>query len=128
MKFLTLVKGSENAGQPPMELYAAVEQLGRELVKAGVMVGQGGLMPSGAGARARVAKQRITVTDGPFTEAKEVIGGYAIYHVQSKAEMMELVRRFCQVSLDHWPEWEGEVEVRQLYDGSDQLEGDAATA
>jgi hypothetical protein len=117
MRFMTIVKGSEDAGQPPPALYAAIDALGREAAARGVMVGMGGLLPTAMGARARLAKGRITFTDGPFSEAKEVIGGFAIYDVRSKEEALDWTRRFLQVHLDHWPAWEGEVEVRQMFEG-----------
>ncbi len=82
-----------------------------------VAVGTGGLLPTAVGARARLARGRIMVTDGPFSEAKEVIGGFAIFDVPSKEEALGWTRRFLQVHIDHWPEWEGEIEVRQLFEG-----------
>ncbi len=74
-------------------------------------------MPTALGARARLAGGKISVTDGPFSEAKEVIGGFAIYEVPSKAEALEWTRRFLQLHIEHWKGWEGEVELRQMFDG-----------
>ena len=116
MRFMTIVKGSDNARQPPAALFAAIDKLGREAAAKGVMVNMGGLLPTAAGARARIAKGRITVTDGPFSEAKEVIGGFAIYDVASKKEALEWTRAFLEAHIGLWDQ-ELEVEVRQMMDG-----------
>jgi hypothetical protein len=119
MKFMAIVKGAEGLNPPPA-LFQAIDALGREAAKAGVFVEMGGLMPTGAGARARLSKGKLTVTDGPFTEAKEVIGGFAIYDVANKDEALEWVRRFMDLHRIHWPEWEGETEIRQMYEAPPQ--------
>ena len=116
MKFMTLVKGAENAGPPPQALIDAIGRLGMEAGKSGVMVDMGGLMPSGVGARVRVTKGKLTITDGPFTEAKEVVGGYAVYSVGSREEAIEWTRRFMEAHREHWPGWEGETELRQIWE------------
>jgi hypothetical protein len=81
-----------------------------------VMVEMGGLLPTAMGARIRLAGGQLTVTDGPFSEAKEVIDGYAVYSVKSRDEALEWARRFMALHQEHWNRWEGEVELRQLYD------------
>ena len=116
MKFMTMVKSSEKSGPPPQALMSAIAKLGEEAGRKGVMVQMGGLMPTPFGARVRVAGGTISVTDGPFTEAKEVIGGFAVYDVPSKEEAIYWTRRFMEVHQEHWPEWEGETEIRQLYE------------
>jgi hypothetical protein len=116
MKFMTMVSSDETVTPPPPALFAAIMQLGADATKAGVLVEQGGLMRSGSGARVRISKGRIKVTDGPFSESKEVIGGYAVYEVQSKEEVLEWTRRFMQIHIDNWPGWEGVAEVRQIFD------------
>jgi hypothetical protein len=116
MKFMTLVKGAENAGPPPQALMDAIGRLGMEAGQSGVMVDMGGLLPSAVGVRVRVAKGKLTITDGPFTEAKEVVGGFAIYSVGSREEAIEWTRRFMEVHREHWPEWEGETELRQIWE------------
>jgi hypothetical protein len=75
MRFMTMVKSSETSGPPPKALMDAIAKLGEEGFKAGVMVEVGGLLPSATGARVRVSGGKLTVTDGPFTEAKEIVGG-----------------------------------------------------
>jgi hypothetical protein len=111
---MTIVKGSENHAPPPPALFEAMEQLMKDAGKR--LAGVGGLLPSGKGARARLAKGKITMTDGPFTEAKEVIGGFAIYDVPSLAEAKEWTRRFLDVHIKHFPGWDCEVEIRQMMD------------
>jgi hypothetical protein len=116
MKFMTLVKSAENAGPPPQALMDAIGQLGMEAGQSGVMVQMGGLLPSAMGARVRVAKGKLTITDGPFTEAKEVVGGYAVYDVGSREDAIEWTRRFMELHREHWPGWEGETELRQIFE------------
>src|SRR4029077_10736780 len=83
-KFMTIVKGSEQHAPPPPALFEAIDKLMKDAGKR--LVGVGGWLSSDRGARARLAKGRVTVIDGPFTEAKEVIGGFAIYDVPSLDE------------------------------------------
>jgi hypothetical protein len=116
MKFMTIVKGKEGQGFPPKELIDEIEKLAEEGAKAGTLVGRGGLLPSSAGFRVRLAGGKITVTDGPFTEAKEVIGGYAEVLVKSKEEAVRDTIKFMELHKKFWPEWEGETEVRQMWD------------
>lgn len=114
MRFMTIVKGSENAGTPPQALFAAIDQLMAEQAKSGVFVSAGGLKPSAQGARVRITRGKLRVTDGPFAEAKEVIGGFAILNAASKAEGIVLAKQFMELHIQHWPEWEGECEVREM--------------
>ena len=116
MKFMVLVKGPENAGPPPQALMAGIGQLGQEAARAGVMVETGGLLPSAMGARVRVERTGVRTIDGPFTETKELIGGFAVYDVSSKDEAIEWTRRFMELHREHWPGWLGEAEVRQIFE------------
>jgi hypothetical protein len=93
----------------------AIAKLGMEATKAGILVETGGLLPSSAGARVRLAEGEITVSDGPFTETKEIIGGYAIYELKSKEEAIAHTKRFMELHRIHWPGWEGEAEVRAIW-------------
>jgi hypothetical protein len=79
-------------------------------------VGVGGLLPSARGARARLSKGKLTVTDGPFSETKEVLGGFAIYDVASLDEAKEWTRRFLDAHVEHFPGWDCEVEIREMMD------------
>jgi hypothetical protein len=119
MKFMMLVKHAENSGPPPKELMDAIAKLAEEAVKAGTMLGSGGLLPIAQSTRVRVSKGQLTVTDGPFTEAKEVVGGYAQFELKSKEDAIKGAVQFMELHRKHWPEWEGETEVRQMYGPGD---------
>jgi hypothetical protein len=114
MKFMMIVKTAERSGPPPKELMDAIQKIGEEAVKAGTMLGTGGLGPTAMGARVRLSGGKITVTDGPFTEAKEIVGGYAQFELKSKQEAIEGAVRFMELHKKYWPGWEGETEVRQM--------------
>ena len=115
MKFMMLVKHAENQGPPPKELMDAIAILAEEAVKDGTMRGSGGLAPTAQSTRVRVSNSRLTVIDGPFPEAKEVIGGYAQFEMKSKQEAIDGAVRFMELHKKHWPEWEGETEIRQIF-------------
>ena len=114
MRYMVMVTSKENAGPPPQPLMDGIAKLGEEAGKSGVMVEMGGLMPTSLGARVRLFGGKITVTDGPFAEAREVVGGFAVYDVKTKADAIYWTERFMQLHQQHWPGWEGEVELRQL--------------
>jgi hypothetical protein len=114
MRFMMLVKHAENYGPPPKELMDAIGKLGEEAVKAGTMLQSGGLAPTAMSTRVRVARGKVTAMDGPFTEAKEVVGGFAIFVLKSKKEAIEGAERFMELHRKHWPGWEGETEIRQI--------------
>ena len=116
MKFMTMVSSAETNGPPPPALMAAIFQLGEEAAKKGVLVQQGGLHRSERGARVRIRKGKLIVTDGPFSESKEIVGGFAVYGVASKEECIEWTKRFMELHREHWPGWEGEAELRQIYE------------
>jgi hypothetical protein len=122
MRFMTLVKGPELTSPPPQALIDAIAKLGEDGTKAGVLVETGGLAPSAAGAKVSVSGGKVIVTDGPFSEAKELVGGYAVFEVKSKEEAIEWARRFMEVHVEHWPEWSGETEIRQVV-GPDDFPG-----
>ena len=83
------------------------------------MLGSGGLAPTAQGARVRLSGGKVTVHDGPFTEAKEIIGGYAQFDLDSKEEAIEGAVRFMELHRKHWPGWEGETEIRPMLDPLD---------
>jgi hypothetical protein len=120
MRFMMIVKHAEKQGPPPKKLMDAIAKLAEEANHAGTMLGNGGLGPTALGARVRVSGGKVTVTDGPFAEAKEVIGGYAQFELKSKEEAVASAVRFMELHREHWPEWEGETEVRQMY-GPDEI-------
>lgn len=114
MRFMMIVKHAENQGPPPKQL---MEEIGKLAEKAsGVMVGSGGLKSSALGANVRLSGGRVTVTDGPFTEAKEIIGGYAQFDLKSREEAIESAVQFMELHKKYWPGWEGVTEVRQMYE------------
>ncbi len=119
MKFMMIVKHAEKQGPPPKQLMDAIAKLAEEEAKAGTMLGSGGLGPTALGARVRLSGGQVTVTDGPFTETKEVVGGYAQFELKSKEEAIESAVRFMELHKKHWPVWEGETEVRQMFGPED---------
>jgi hypothetical protein len=120
MRFMMMVKADPNyeAGRPPdPALLAAVGALSEEMTKAGVLIQSGGLLPSSTGARVRVSGGKMTVTDGPFAETKELIGGFAILEAASKEEAIRLGREFMQLHVDVLGQsYEGTLEVRPMFD------------
>jgi hypothetical protein len=121
MRFLMMIKMDESmpAGPPPPSLYAAIAELGEQATKDGTLLETGGLAPTAAGALLTLSDGKVTVHDGPFSEAKEVVGGYAMYQLHSKEEAIEQARRFMQLHVDHWPGVEAVCEVRQLMEEGD---------
>ena len=116
MRFMMLVKAAENV-QPVPELYAAIGQLAQEMAQKGVLLDMGGLASSAQGTRIRLAGSRLTTTDGPFTEAKELVGGFSVMQANSREEAIELGRRFMQVHADILgPDRVVELEIRQIID------------
>jgi len=114
MRFMMIVKHSENQGNPPKALMDAIGKLAED-AKSGTMLGSGGLKSTATGARVRLTGGQVTVIDGPFAEAKEVIGGYAQFELNSREEAVESAVKFMELHKKHWPGWEGETEVRQMY-------------
>jgi hypothetical protein len=118
VKYLTFIRHSESYRQaaPPRALMEAMGQFVQKSLKDGILVDTGGLLPSKDGARIRLAGGKITVTDGPFTEMKEVIGGWAILQTDSKAAAIRVATEFMELHRKHWPEFEGESELRPMFD------------
>jgi hypothetical protein len=115
MRFLSIYKSRERGVPPSPEEMAQMGKLIEEGMKQGYLLATEGCMPSVTGARVRLANGTISVTDGPFTESKEVIGGFAILKANSKSEAVELVKNFLQVV------GEGECELRQIYEAPADL-------
>ncbi|HEY8986316.1 MAG TPA: YciI family protein [Streptomyces sp.] len=116
-RYLSLVKIDETsrpAEGPSEELMQRMGELIEEITKAGVMLDTAGLMPSAQGTRVHWEGGRISVTDGPFTEAKEVVGGYAIMQCKDRAEALHWVERFLRV---HGEEWTVTCELREIEEG-----------
>jgi hypothetical protein len=118
VKYLMFIRHAESYRQagPPRALMEAMGQFVQKSMKDGTLVDTGGLLPSKEGARLRLAGGKLTVTDGPFTEMKEVIGGWAIVKADSKAEAIRMATDFMELHRKHWPEFEGESEVRPMFE------------
>jgi hypothetical protein len=108
MRFLSIYKTPERTTPPTPEEMAAMGKLIEEGMKAGWLLATEGCLPTSLGARVRRSSGKLSVTDGPFSEAKEVVGGFAILKTNSKQEAIELTRKFLQVAGD------GECELRQV--------------
>jgi hypothetical protein len=123
MRFMSMVKFSETQLAPPPKAFLeAMDRLIKESAEAGcIMVEAGGLLPTANGARVRLSGGKVAVMDGPFTEAKEVVGGYAIFDVPTKDAMIECTRRFMDLHRTHLPGWEGEAEIRQVAGPGEKL-------
>ena len=119
MRFMMIVKHTEKQGPPPKSLMDAIAKAAEVETKAGTMLGSGGLAPTAQGARVRLSGGKVSVIDGPFTEAKEIIGGYAQFELKSKEEAIESAVQFMELHKKHWPGWEGETEVRQMFGPDD---------
>lgn len=111
MRFLSIYKSVERNAPPSQKEIEVMGKLVEEGMKAGTLLATEGCMPSATGARVRLSNQKVKVTDGPFTESKEVVGGFAILEAKSKEHAIELVKEFLNAVGD------GECELRQLYDG-----------
>src|SRR5215213_9374216 len=103
MRFMVMIKAGEQVGPPPAELMDVMNKRMSELMGSGVMLDAGGLLPSHAGARVRLSGGRVATIDGPFTEAKELVGAYSIIQVASKQEALDLTTEVIQIHKDHWP-------------------------
>ena len=116
MRYMMFIKHGENFNidEVPQSLFAAMGQMVEEGFKSGYLVDTAGLQPTKHGFRVRLSKGKISTTDGPFTEAKEVVGGYAIVNAKDRRDAEQFARKFMEVHKEHWPAFEGECEVRPL--------------
>jgi hypothetical protein len=119
MRFLVLVKGAEGAyaRQPPPHMMEKIMELGSNAARNGVKVEPGGLSPTATGKRFRIENGKLSVTDGPFAEAKEVVGGWAFYECDTWEQAVAATQAYMDLHLQHWPDWTGECELRQCVDG-----------
>lgn len=118
MQYLMLIKHSESYRSHPIPqgLLDAMGEFVTEGLKSGVLKDTAGLKGTADGFCVRSSGGKLKVTDGPFTEAKEVIGGYALVEVGSNEEALKVARQFMELHRVHWPAFEGECEVRPLED------------
>ena len=111
MRYLSMIRIQETGQMPSEQLMQDMGKLMDEMTAAGQLISTAGLKPTSEGVRVRLRRGKVSTTDGPFTESKEVIGGYAILEAASKEEAIELTKRFLAV---HGTEWDLECEVREL--------------
>jgi hypothetical protein len=119
MKFMLISYATKDweAGRPPdPRLLAVIPKLSEDMPKGASLIGTGGLAPTALGAKVRVSGGHVEVTDGPFTETKEIVGGFAIIDVASKEDAIAIAKRFWQLHVDVLgPGYEGGGEIRQMF-------------
>jgi hypothetical protein len=120
MRFLSIYKNRERNTPPTPEEMASMGKLIEDWMKSGKLIATEGCMPSALGARVRIDGGKYTVSDGPFTEAKELVGGFAILDAPSREAAIGYVKEFLQHV------GEGECELRQLYDANTGVDQAAA--
>ena len=113
MRFLSIYKAAETNVPPTPDYMARMEKLIKDMTRTGTLVATEGCLPSALGARVRLSGGKVSVTDGPFLETKEVVGGFAILEATSKEHAIELARTFLAIA------GEGECEIRQIFTASD---------
>jgi hypothetical protein len=116
MRYMMFIKHTEDYrnAEVPASLYEEMGKFIEEATKNGNFVSGAGLQPTSAGTRVKLKGGKISVIDGPFTESKEIIGGYSIIDAKSHEEALALARRFMELHQKHWPTFEGECEMRPL--------------
>jgi hypothetical protein len=119
MRFMMLVKSAENSGPPPKAFMDAMGKMAEEATKVGLMLQSGGLAPTAMSSRVRLSGGKLTKIDGPFAESKEVVGGFAVFEFKSREEAIESAVNFMELHKQHWPGWDGETEVRQIFGPED---------
>jgi len=120
MRFMMMVKHSEKlCGPPPKGFMDEMTKISEEAIKNGSMVLSGGLAPTAISTRVRLSQGQVTPMDGPFTETKEIIGGFAVIEFKTKEEAVQSAINFMGLHKTHWPGWEGETEVRQIFGPED---------
>ena len=119
MRYMMFIKHKEDfdISKVPQSLFGAMDKFIAKCQKDGSFIDGAGLQPTKAATRVRLSKGKITSTDGPFTEAKEVVGGFSIMEFKTREEALANAREFMQLHKEHWPEFEGECEVRPFEAG-----------
>jgi hypothetical protein len=118
MRYMMFIKHPEHYRDeiPAQAFMDAMAKFVGESMKSGVLLDTAGLRPTADGTRVRLSGGKLKTIDGPFTEAKEIIGGYALVDAKSKQEAIDLATQFMELHRTHWPTFEGECEVRPLED------------
>jgi hypothetical protein len=116
MRYMMLIKHFKDYdhAQVPAALYAAMGPFVEGLIKQGIMIDGAGLQPMAKATQVRLARGKIAVTDGPFAETKEIVGGYALCEFKTREEAVAMATQFMELHRIHWPAFEGLSEVRQL--------------
>jgi len=116
MRYMMFIKHTEDyrMEEVPPSLFQAMDEFAGEAMKNGQILDTAGLQPTTKGKKVRLAGGKITVIDGPFTETREVVGGYALIEAKSDEEALVLAKRFMDLHRVHWPAFQGECEVRPL--------------
>ena len=114
MRYMVMLSMRSDVGPPPTELVEAMGVAMGEAFASGLMIDAGGLAGGEEQTTFSLRAGALSRTDGPYAEAKEVVGGYAVLDVRSHEEAVEGARRMMQVHLDHWPGWEGSADVRRI--------------
>ena len=128
MRFLSMIRVDETTGQKPSErLMQEMGTLMEEMIRDGSLVRTAGLRPTREGVRVRSNHGKVSITDGPFAETKEVIGGYALISAHSRAEAIELAPAFGELHRRTWPEFECACELRPI-EGEASEPADSAVA
>jgi hypothetical protein len=119
MKYMMLIKHTDDyrGKKPPQALMDAMDEFVGEYVKKGKFLDGAGLKSSHRGKRIRLRDGKLTVIDGPFAETKELVGGYAIMDLENDAEALDVATKFMELHRVHWPEFEGESELRPFEEG-----------
>lgn len=116
MRYMFLVSGVETGAAPPQRMIDEIEKLSEREMAAGRLIARGGLMPTAmGGARVESRRGKLKLTDGPFAETKEVIGGFAIFEFATREEAITSAEEFMELHREHWPEWEGVCEMRPMF-------------
>ena len=120
MKFLMMIKHAEGAPglEHPQSLYEAMGKFVEESFKSGVLKETAGLKPTSAATKIRSKGGKLTVTDGPFAESKEIVGGFAIVETKTREEAMAIAWQFMELHRIHVPDFECESEIRPLEESS----------
>ncbi len=130
MRYMFLISAPETGEAPPASLMEEMDKLARQEQAAGRMISQGGLLPTAmGGARIELKRGKLKVLDGPFTETKEVLGGFAIFEFATREEAIASAENFMDLHRRHWPAFEGVCEMRPMFDdvegGCAATEGEA---
>jgi hypothetical protein len=115
MRYMFLISAAETGAAPPQRMIDEIEKLTEKEIAAGRLLARGGLLPTAMGARVESRRGKLKLTDGPFAETKEVLGGFAIFEFATREEALAGAQSFMELHREHWPEWEGVCEMRPMF-------------